>query len=54
MFIRPSMDADVKEYRLGKENKLEPGAVTNTFEPSIWEAEASGSLSLRPAWSTEF
>jgi hypothetical protein len=27
--------------------------VAHTFNPSTWEAEAGGSLSLRPAWSTE-
>ena len=27
--------------------------VANTFNPSTQEAEAGGSLSLRPAWSTE-
>jgi hypothetical protein len=26
--------------------------VAHTFNPSIWEAEASGYLSLRPVWST--
>ena len=26
---------------------------THAFNPSIWEAEAGGFLSLRPAWSTE-
>ena len=25
----------------------------HTFNPSTWEAEASGFLSLRPAWSTK-
>ena len=25
----------------------------HTFNPSTWEAEAGGSLSSRPAWSTE-
>jgi hypothetical protein len=28
--------------------------VTNAFNPSTWEAEAGGFLSLRPAWSTEW
>ena len=28
--------------------------VAHAFNPSTWEAEADGSLSLRPAWSTEF
>ena len=27
--------------------------VAHAFNPSTWEAEADGSLSLRPAWSTE-
>jgi hypothetical protein len=27
--------------------------VVYTFNPSTWEAEAGGFLSLRPAWSTE-
>jgi hypothetical protein len=27
--------------------------VTQAFNLSTWEAEAGGSLSLRPAWSTE-
>ena len=26
---------------------------THAFNPSIWEAEAGGFLSSRPAWSTE-
>jgi hypothetical protein len=28
--------------------------VEHAFNPSPWEAEAGGSLSLRPAWSTEW
>jgi len=27
--------------------------VAHAFNPSSWEAEASGSLSSSPAWSTE-
>jgi major histocompatibility complex class I len=27
--------------------------VVQAFNPSTWEAEAGGFLSLRPAWSTE-
>jgi hypothetical protein len=27
--------------------------VVNTFNPSTWEAEVGGSVSLRLAWSTE-
>jgi hypothetical protein len=30
-----------------------PGVVAHAFNPSSWEAEASGFLSSRPAWSTE-
>jgi hypothetical protein len=33
--------------------KHEPGMVAHAFNPSTWEAEASGFLSSRPAWSTE-
>jgi hypothetical protein len=29
------------------------GVVAHVFNPSTWEAEASGFLSSRPAWSTE-
>jgi hypothetical protein len=29
------------------------GVVAHAFNPSTWEAEAGGFLSLRPAWSTE-
>jgi hypothetical protein len=29
-----------------------PGVVAHTFNFSTWEAEAGGSLSLRPAWFT--
>jgi hypothetical protein len=29
----------------------EPGVVVHAFNPSTWEAEAGGFLSLRPAWS---
>jgi hypothetical protein len=28
--------------------------VAHTFNPSTWEAEAGGFLSLRPAWSTKW
>jgi hypothetical protein len=28
--------------------------VAHTFNPSTWEAEAGGFVSLRPAWSTEW
>jgi hypothetical protein len=31
----------------------EPGVVAHTFNPSTWEAEAGGFLSLRPAWFTK-
>jgi hypothetical protein len=38
---------------LSKEEIKEPGVVVHAFNPSTWEAEAGGFLSLRPAWSTE-
>jgi hypothetical protein len=31
-----------------------PGVVAHAFNPSTWEAEAGGFLSLRPAWSTKW
>jgi hypothetical protein len=31
----------------------QPGMVAHAFNPSTWEAEAGGFLSLRPAWSTK-
>jgi hypothetical protein len=30
-----------------------PGMMAHAFNPSTWEAEAGGSLSSRPAWSSE-
>ena len=33
--------------------KSELGVVAHTFDPSTQKAEAGGSLSSRPAWSTE-
>ena len=36
-----------------KEFVLLPGMVAHTFNPSTWEADAGGFLSLRPAWSTK-
>ena len=35
------------------EKELKKSLVVNAFNPSLLEAEAGGSLSLRPAWSTE-
>jgi hypothetical protein len=34
-------------------NGLQPGVVAHAFNPSTWEAEAGGFLSLRPAWCTK-
>jgi hypothetical protein len=31
-----------------------PGTLAHTFNPSIWEAEANGSLSLRSGLQNEF
>jgi hypothetical protein len=33
--------------------KMSQAVMVHTFSPSTWEAEAGGSLSSRPAWSTE-
>jgi hypothetical protein len=33
--------------------KKMPGVVAHPFNPRMWEAEAGGFLSLRPAWSTK-
>jgi hypothetical protein len=33
--------------------KIWPGMVVHAFNPSTREAEAGGSLSSRPAWSTK-
>jgi hypothetical protein len=33
---------------------MKSGVVVHAFNPSTWEAEAGGSLSSRPAWSTEW
>jgi major histocompatibility complex class I len=42
-------------WREGSEVKSTgwPGMVAHAFNPRTWEAEAGGSLSSRPAWSTE-
>ena len=32
---------------------MQPGVVVYSFNPSTWEAEAGGFLSLKPAWSTK-
>jgi hypothetical protein len=36
-----------------KDLRIELGVVAYAFNPSTWEAEEGGFLSLRPAWSTE-
>jgi hypothetical protein len=33
--------------------QIAPGVVAHAFNPSTWEAEADGFLSLRLAWSTK-
>jgi hypothetical protein len=40
-----------KKYLVDK--KILPGVVAHSFNPSSWEAEASGFLSSRSAWSTK-
>jgi hypothetical protein len=43
-------------HSTGISNTLGSGwaVVAHTFNPSTWEAEAGGFLSLRPVWSTEW
>ena len=43
----------VPDNKKEKEMDSQPGVVAHTFNPSTGEAEAGGSLSSRPAWSTE-
>jgi hypothetical protein len=40
--------------KLKKKKKKGWAVVAHAFNPSIWEAEAGGFLSLGPAWSTEW
>jgi hypothetical protein len=42
------------EYYSAIKNEYKPGVVAHAFNPSTWEAEAGGFLSLGPAWSTEW
>jgi len=42
---------DINRY--SESVKQQQTVVAHGFNPSIWEAEAGGFLSLRPAWSTE-
>jgi hypothetical protein len=37
-----------------KNNRNIWAVVAHAFNPSTWEAEIGGFLSLRPAWSTEW
>jgi hypothetical protein len=43
----------VRQRMLSRKCLRSQAVVVHAFNPSIWEAEASGFLSLRPAWSTE-
>jgi major histocompatibility complex class I len=38
---------------VAKNSFCSQAVAAHTFNPSIWEAEAGGFLSSRPAWSTE-
>jgi hypothetical protein len=46
-------DTPVRMAKTNKRSDSSPGVVAHAFNPSTWEAEAGGSLSWRPAWSTE-
>jgi hypothetical protein len=54
--INHGVIGDIHLYTHNKDkNKSNSQAVVvHAFNPSIWEAEAGGSLSSRPAWSTEW
>jgi hypothetical protein len=39
--------------KINKNGKINWIGMVHTFNPGTQEAEAGGSLSLRPAWSTE-
>jgi hypothetical protein len=41
------------DRHLGSEWDQSWAVVAHDFNPSTWEAEAGGSMSLGPAWSTE-
>jgi hypothetical protein len=48
--------SSLSHERYGKEaikNCSSQAVVAHAFNPSTWEAEAGGFLSLRPAWSTK-
>jgi hypothetical protein len=42
-----------KNKNKNKNKKQGQAVVAYAFNPSTWEAEAGGFLSLRPAWSTD-
>jgi hypothetical protein len=43
-----------KKKKKKKKNAGKRDMVAHAFNPSTWEAETSGFLSLRPAWSTKW
>ena len=47
-----SLDLESRRRFVGEE-RINRAVVVHAFNPSTWEAVAGGSLSLRPAWSTE-
>jgi hypothetical protein len=46
-------DIDIVKNKINKSIEKRLGVVALAFNPSIWEAEAGGFLSSRPAWSTK-
>jgi hypothetical protein len=42
-----------KQKTKNKKKKKQLGIVAHVFNPSTWEAEVGGFLSLRLAWSTK-
>jgi hypothetical protein len=49
-----SLQSDIQHLKLDLKLKQSRAVVAHAFNPSTREAEAGGSLSSRPAWSTEW
>jgi hypothetical protein len=51
--VFPLQDSSAPK-QTNKQTNKRPGMVAHAYNPSIWEAEAGGFLSSRPAWSTKW
>ena len=54
MFLFIQEFPEFSEWTWINNYRIELGVVAHAFNPSTWEAEAGGFLSLRPAWSTKW